>query len=60
MQKRQVFCSLAFLCLSFITFGQTSLRVGDVRVTGVTKQGTIEDILLSVRPKGLFWNMVYI
>lgn len=54
MRKIQVFCLLAFICLSLVSFGQTSLRVGDVRVTGVTKQATIEDILLSIRPKGLF------
>lgn len=54
MQKRMLFCTVAFICLSAIIFGQTSLRVGDVRVTGVTKQATIEDILLSIRPKGLF------
>ncbi len=45
-----------FLLISIThTHGQYfSLRVGDVRNTSYTQQGTIEDALLSIKPKGLY------
>lgn len=41
---------------SILLFGnaQFSLRVGDVRNTSYTQQGTIEDALLSIKPKGFY------
>lgn len=47
-----IVCSVSMLS---IAHGQSySLRVSDVRNTTYSTQGTIEECLLSVRPKGLF------
>ncbi len=47
---------LALLLVAFSTplYAVFTLRVGDPRVSGSTQQGTIEEAVLSVRPKGLY------
>jgi len=45
---------LLFGALSTPAWGTFSLRVGDPRFSGSTQQGTIEEAVLSIRPKGLY------
>lgn len=46
--------SCVLLISVFNLFGYNDLRVGDPRNSWYTSQGTIEEALLTVRPKGLF------
>ncbi|MBK8954717.1 MAG: T9SS type A sorting domain-containing protein [Saprospiraceae bacterium] len=54
MKASGILVFLTFICLYSNVQSQASLTVGDVRTSWITKQGTVEEVLLSVRPKGLF------
>ena len=45
---------LLFAAFSTPVWATFSLRVGDPRIGGSTQQGTIEEAVLSIRPKGLY------
>ncbi len=45
---------LLLAAVSTPVWGTFSLRVGDPRIGGSTQQGTIEEAVLSIRPKGLY------
>jgi len=52
MKKLLLSCALLIAVINL--FGYNDLRVGDPRNSWYTDQGTIEEALLTVRPKGLF------
>ncbi|MBK9336370.1 MAG: hypothetical protein IPM98_07185 [Lewinellaceae bacterium] len=51
---KHLLLALLFAALSTPAWGTFSLRVGDPRLGGFTQQGTIEEAVLSIKPKGLY------
>jgi Ca-activated chloride channel family protein len=51
---KNLLLALLLVAISTPLYAVFTLRVGDPRVSGSTQQGTIEEAVLSVRPKGLY------